>query len=201
MQHLNDFELEVVGEVVENAVGKSVKAMESMLKIRIKPDHMEYGNGPLRKIGDLDTLGRFKVHLVKMALIGDVKGAFYFAINSHEVDLINRVCLPQGFLSDTRSAHKEMSHGFMTEIENMIASLSIDELSNSLGVELLSAVPKVKIMQGSEVNRYLIEENFINKTAFHVKVVLAGVAVNIAPYFLWMLDENFIEKVKLNTVS
>lgn len=174
--------------------------MEKMLRIRVVADHIEFGNGPLDAISEFDFLGRFKVHLVKVNFKGEIKGAFYFIINSSEVDLINEVS-PSGFISDSRSENKMMKHGFMSEIENIIAALSLDEISKFLGVQLRSEVPDVQIMKGGEVNLYLENENQLINTAFHVKCVLSGVAVNISPFFIWMLDQNFIKKLKLNIVS
>lgn len=176
--------------------------MEKMLKIRIKSRLLDFGLGRLRPISGFDELGRFKVHLVKVQLKGEVGGAFYFVINAHEVDLINQVCVPEGMrVSGTVSENKLMKHGFMSEIENMIAALSIGEISEFLGVQLLSEVPKVMILQGDEVNEFLQSENFNAKTAFYVKSELTGVVVNISPFFLWMLDESFLEKLRLNIVS
>ncbi|MDW3191338.1 MAG: hypothetical protein R8G66_03210 [Cytophagales bacterium] len=202
MRALNQEEAELLEELVESALMKSADAMEKMLKIRIKSNLLDFGLGRLRSISGFDELGRFKVHLVKVQLKGEVGGAFYFVINAHEVDLINQVCVPEGMrVSGTVSENKLMKHGFMSEIENMIAALSIGEISEFLGVQLLSEVPEVMILQGDEVNEFLLNENFNTKTAFYVKSELTGVVVNISPFFLWMLDDSFLQKLRLNIVT
>jgi hypothetical protein len=38
-------------------------------------------------------------------------------------------------------------------------------------------------------------------TAFYVQSMLAGQVVNISPFFIWLLDEKFIEKLRLNIVT
>lgn len=200
-EELTPFELEIIQDLIQEAISKAVRSMELMLKIRVKAEHVDYGRGRLEHIPEFDALGRFKVHLVKVAFKGDIKGNFYFIINGHEVDLINQVCLPEKISSDVRSENKMMMHGFMSEIENMIAAQSIREISEFLGVQLMGEVPEVNIMQGSQVNEYLEQENELNKTAFYVRSVLAGVVVNISPYFIWMLDKSFIDKLKDNIVS
>ena len=43
-----------------------------------------------------------------------------------------------------------MKHDFMTEIENLIASMSITEISEFLGVPLNMEVPQIRIMKGEE---------------------------------------------------
>lgn len=193
-------EVEVIQELVDVAIAKAVRSMELMLKIRVKAEHVRFGRGPLDHIAEFDSLGRFKVHMVKVAFKGDLKGSFYFIINGHEVDLINQVCLPEKIALDSRSESKLMSHGFMSEIENMIAAQSINEISEFLGVQLLGEVPEVNIMHGSKVNEYLEQENEWNKTAFFVRSVLSGVVVNVSPYFVWMLDQSFLDKLRQNIV-
>lgn len=195
----SDEQFEIVSELVHGALDKAVQSMEKMLKIRIAANHVIFKLGALDNISELDQLGRFKAHLVKLVFSGEIRGSFYFVILDHEVDLINAVCLPDQFKSDKRTENKLMKHGFMSEIENVIAALSIKEISEALGVQLELKVPQIQILPGIEINKYLAKECKIHKTAFHVKSVLEGQAVNIAPFFIWMMDENFINVLKLNT--
>ena len=139
--------------------------------------------------------------MVKVALRGEIGGAFYFLINGHEVELINSTSMSKRISPSTNAKNRQLKHGFMTEIENMIAALSITEISEFLGVELLGGVPDITVMEGELINDYLEDEMFANKTSFHVTSLLSGVAVNISPYFIWMLDENFSRTLKLNIVS
>jgi len=198
---LSSIHHDIISELVENSLNKASGAMETMLKIRMRKHDISFGEGKLAPIPEFDQLGRFKVHVVRVRLKGEIGGAFYFLINAHEVDLINQVCLPEGMNAATLSENKMMKHGFMSEIENMIASLSIGEISDFLGVQLLSDVPEVQIMQGDKVNAYLRSENASNRTAFYVRTNLSGVVVNISPYFIWMLDDQFAKTLKLNIVS
>ncbi len=190
---------EVAADLVEDVLAKAVLSMEHMLKIRVKSEHVEFGEGFLKGIPEFDTLGRFKVHVVKVKIRGDINGALYFAINSHEVDLINQVCLPKGWNEGNRVESKMMQHGFMSEIENVIAAQAVERISEFLGVQILGGVPDIQIIQGNQVNAYFYDENLQMKTAFHVVSVLHGVAVNITPHFIWMLDEEFVRILKLNS--
>lgn len=201
MDQLSRSHHEVIEELVQNALKKASEAMEAMLKIRMKPQDSTHGFGRSERIPEFDQLGRFKVHAVRVRIKGEIGGAFYFLINSHEVDLINQVCLPETMNASTLSEDKMMKRGFMSEIENMIASLSIGEICDSLGVQLLLEVPEVQILYGEHINKYLDNENLLNRTAFHVQTNLSGVVVNISPYFIWMLDQRFIETLRLNIVT
>lgn len=198
---LNTTQYEILREMIDDTLGKAADAMEKMLRIRVKARDMDVGNGRFPNFDDFDMLGRFKVHLVKVEFGNEIRGAFYFIIKGHEVDLINSVCLPESVNNVKTGESKLMKHDFMLEIENMIASLSITEISDFLGVQLLGEVPVVKVMQGDQVNEYLKLEAEKNKASVHVKSVLAGVNVDVAPYFLWTLDHSFIDKLRLNVVG
>lgn len=198
---LSDIHYEIIEDMIRESLQKAAESMEQMLKIRVNSNLTYWGEGELKRIKEFDELGRFKVNLMKVAFRGEINGAFYFVINTHEMDLINKVCLPDD-VNQTRSSHtKAMKHDFMAEIENLIANMSIAALSEFLGVEVIGEVPIVRIMKGELVNAYLENENELNQTRFFVKSTLKGVVVNIAPHFLWMIDENFIRITKLNTVS
>ena len=198
---LSPDELELVKELVYESLEKAGQSMAQMLRIRIKPELLDFGNGFAGALTEFDQLGRFKVHVVKVRFQGEITGAFYFIINDHEVDLINRVCLPAEFTSGRRMENKQMKHGFMMEIENLIAALSLKEISEFLGVQSIGGVPDVQVLKGDQINDYLYRENMHYNTAFFVQSTLASRAVEIAPYFIWMLDEKFIEKLRLNIVS
>lgn len=199
--NLSEIHLEIIEEMILESLSKAAESMGQMLKIRVSPELIQYGEGVLKPLHEFDDLGRFKVNLMKVAFRGEINGAFYFVINSHEMDLINQVCLPEDITHSRSSHHKLMRNDFMSEIENLIANMSIAALSDFLGVEVIGEVPIVRNMKGELVNSYLENENEQNQTGFFVKSTLNGSVVNISPHFLWMIDDNFVRITKLNTVA
>ncbi|WP_462250094.1 hypothetical protein [Ekhidna sp.] len=199
--NLSQVHLQIIEQMITESLSKAAESMAQMLKIRVNPDLIQFGEGQLHAIREFDDLGRFKVNLMKVAFNGEINGAFYFVINNHEMDLINSVCLPDDITSSRNSHTKMMKHDFMSEIENLIANMSIAALSEFLGVQVIGEVPIVRNMKGELVNAYLENENELNKTNFFVNSTLNGAVVNIAPHFLWMIDDNFIRITKLNTVA
>ncbi len=199
--NLSELHLEIIEEMISESLNKAAQSMEQMLKIRVEPKLVQFGEGQLHGIKEFDDLGRFKVNLMKVAFHGEINGAFYFVINNHEMDLINSVCLPDDITGSRNSHTKMMKHDFMSEIENLIANMSIAALSDFLGVQVIGEVPIVRNMKGELVNSYLENENEQNHTGFFVNSNLNGTMVNITPHFLWMIDDNFIRITKLNTVA
>jgi hypothetical protein len=201
-EKLSSTQLVIIKELVDDALRKAVDSMERMLKIPLKIDYTDYGNGPLMRIPEFDNLGRFKVHIIKAVFKGDVNGGIYLAINGHEVDQLTRACLPAKLHSENSSASKMMKLGFIVEIENMIAAQVVSEIADFLGVELISDVPTVDVIKGSSVNDYFKNENEILQTSFHVKTVMASkISVDISPFFIWMLDQRFVSNLRLNIVT
>ena len=193
--------MEIVEDIILESLDKAAVSMEKMLKIRIRPKIMGFGLGPIGRIPELDELGRFKVNLMRVAFRGEINGALYFVINNHEMDLINRVNLPESVVSKRNTQTKMMKHDFMSEIENMIANQSIVAISDLLGVQMIPEVPVIRNMRGDLVNDYLENENEQINTQFYVRSMLSGVVVNISPYFLWLIDKNFMRISKLNIVT
>lgn len=200
-EKLNQNQIGIIRKMLVETLEQAAISMGNMLRIRMNVELLGFGDGVFDSISEFDSLGRFRVHVVKVALKGEIGGAFYFLINGHEVDLINSTSMSKNISASTHSQDRQLKHGFMMEIENMIAALSITEISDFLGVELLGGVPEITIMKGELINNYLIDEMVANKAVFHVTSLLSGVAVNISPYFIWMLDENFGRTLKLNIVS
>lgn len=193
--------MEIVEDMITESLEKAANSMEQMLRIRVKPKITGLGPGPINRILEFDELGRFKVNLMKVAFNGEINGALYFVINNHEMELINQVCLPESVNATRTSQTKMMKHDFMSEIENMIANQSIAALSEFLGVQVIGEVPIIRNMRGDLINDYLSNENEQIDTQFFVKSTLKGMVVNIAPHFIWLIDENFMRISRLNIVS
>ena len=201
MDQLSNTQQEIIGEFVDLAITKSLFSMQGMLNIQLRKDYARFGVGIIRTIPEFESLGRFKVHIIKVNLKGELGGALYFVINAYEVGIINKACLPEDVTSTLNHANKEMKNGFILEIENIIAASSVTEIADLLGVELLGAVPEVKILKGNEVNEYLRNESLKYHSSFNMEAVLKGIDLNISPYVIWMLDKRFMKKLKENVVE
>ncbi|MEM6642566.1 MAG: hypothetical protein AAF616_06275 [Bacteroidota bacterium] len=200
-EDFSSLHFEIIEDMILESLGKAASSMEQMLKIRVKPKLTGFGAGPIKDIKEFNELGRFKVNLMRVAFKGDINGALYFIINGHEMDLINKVVLPNDVNLKRTSERRMIKHDFMSEIENLIANQSIAALSEFLGVEVLPDVPVIKNIRGDLVNGYLQNENERIETDFYAKSLLTGVVVNISPYFIWLFDENFMRLVRLNIVT
>ena len=99
------------------------------------------------------------------------------------------------------------------DIEMKHTNFEAEILGNQIIIELPDNITAGRFEIGNLNNIYnfntdqkqgyivLENENEQNQTGFFVRSTLNGVVVNIAPHFLWMIDENFVRITKLNTVA
>ncbi|MGB3464517.1 MAG: hypothetical protein WBA74_04575, partial [Cyclobacteriaceae bacterium] len=74
MQQLNNIQQEIITEFVDIALSKSLASMQQMLNVNLRKDYARFGIGAMRDIHEIDSLGRFKVHLIKVKLNGELGG-------------------------------------------------------------------------------------------------------------------------------
>ena len=56
-------------------------------------------------------------------------------------------------------------------------------------------------MKGGDINDYLAKESDSYKGEFFMEAVLNGLELDISPYLIWILDSEFINKLKENVVE
>ncbi|MGB3467744.1 MAG: hypothetical protein WBA74_20830, partial [Cyclobacteriaceae bacterium] len=113
----------------------------------------------------------------------------------------NKACLPEDVTSSINHANKEMKNGFILEIENILAARAVMEIADFLGVDILGGVPEVSIMKGHEVNDFLKKESQVYEDGFYMEAMLKGLDLDISPYVIWMIDKNFVRKLRENIVE
>ena len=77
MDQLSNTQQEIIGEFVDLAITKSLFSMQGMLNIQLRKDYARFGIGINRTIPEFESLGRFKVHIIKVNLKGELGGALY----------------------------------------------------------------------------------------------------------------------------
>ena len=78
---LNDTQLAIIREMLVETLEHAAESMGNMLRVRMKVELLGFGEGVFNPITEFDSLGKFRVHVVKVALKGEIGGAFYFLIN------------------------------------------------------------------------------------------------------------------------
>lgn len=153
----------------------------------------------LDKIGDVPqycTKSDGKIHLLKTELVGDLKGFCHLIFSENEVRTIQSVGLPEEVLINNNPETRLMKLEFLTEIDNMVAGAVVTQLANFLDLEIYGNVPSLHVMQADEVNKYIQAESVVYDSKVEFRAVFNIPGIDVQPEFVWLLQENFIDKMK-----
>ncbi|MEL6558228.1 MAG: hypothetical protein AAFQ94_08595 [Bacteroidota bacterium] len=195
LNNLKENEIQVATKLINGGLSMAKTSMEQILQSPItiqKIDYSKNSEAPHR----YENPSNSNVHLLKTGLMGDLKGSCYLIFTAEEVEKINKACLPEAVLKDDSDQAKMMKMGFLTEIDNMVAAAVITEFANFLGLELFGMVPSLHVVKSLEVNNYLSEESEQFDTVIHFKAVFHGQELDITPHFVWMVQKEFMNKIK-----
>lgn len=195
LNNLKDNEIQVATKLINGGLSMAKTSMEQILQSPITIQKIDYGKDSAEP-HRYENVSGSNVHLLKTGLMGDLKGSCYLIFTAEEVEKINKACLPETVLKDDSDQAKMMKMGFLTEIDNMVAAAVITEFANFLGLELYGMVPSLHIVNSLEVNDYLESESEQFDTVIHFKAVFHGKELDITPHFVWMVQKEFMNKIK-----
>jgi len=196
LNNLGENEIEVATKLINGGLSMAKTSMELILQSPIAIEKVDYGDEAQGLGNKYNLPGDHNVSLLKTELMGDLKGSCHLIFTSDEVDKINKACLPQKVLADDSEQAKMMKLGFLTEIDNMVAAAVITEFANFLGLDLYGQVPSLHVVKSSEVNDYLGKESEVFDTVIHFKAIFNGSELEITPHFVWMVQDEFMKKIK-----
>ncbi|MEQ8471623.1 MAG: hypothetical protein RIC35_10570 [Marinoscillum sp.] len=196
LDKLNENELEVASKLVFDGLSMAKKSMEQILQSPISMEKVDYSHGknvPLPKYQPNDDQS---VHVIKTNLIGELKGTSHLIFSEDEVAKVFSACLPASIIESDSAESKMMKMGFLTEMDNMMAAAVITEFSNFLGLEIYGHVPSLEVVKASEVNNYLAKQSGEFDAIIHFKAIFKGKELDISPDFVWIFQEEFVDKIK-----
>ncbi len=196
LNNLGENEIEVATKLINGGLSMAKTSMEQILQSPINIEKVDYGNDAQGIGSKYNMLDGSSVSLLKTELMGDLKGSCHLIFTADEVDKINRACLPEKVLADDSEQAKMMKMGFLTEIDNMVAAAVITEFANFLGLDLYGQVPSLHVVKPEDVNDYLGKESKVFDTVIHFKAIFSGSELGIAPHFVWMVQDEFMNKIK-----
>ncbi|MCP4458547.1 MAG: hypothetical protein GY816_11070 [Cytophagales bacterium] len=195
MEHLNESELKIATKLIFDGLSMAKSSMEQILQSPITIEKIDYDNaneGAQRLYSD----DAGSVHLIKTELMGDLKGTSHLIFSETEVNKLYKACLPEKVIFDDSNESTIMKLGFLSEIDNMVAAAVITEFSNFLGIEIYGQVPTLKVLEASEVNKYLEEDSREYDSVVHFKAVFEGKELDVSPDFIWSFQNKFVDKIK-----
>ena len=195
LDKLNENELEVASKLVFDGMSMAKKSMEMILQSPITMEKIDWSNDdvPLPKYKDS---GDQSVHVIRTNLIGELKGTSHLIFSEDEVSKVLNACLPGNIVNSDTPESKMMKMGFLTEMDNMMAAAVITEFSNFLGLEIYGHVPSLEVVKGSDLNSFIDKEVGEFDAVVHFKANFDGKELDISPDFIWIFQEEFVDKIK-----
>ncbi len=192
--NLSKFELEAATNLISGGLTMAKTSMEQILQSPINLKKIDYVLN--KDDAPLYFSKKGKMHLIKTELKGQLTGSCFLIFSEGEVNKINEACLPKEILTGDTEEVELMKMAFLKEIDNMVAAAVVTEFSNILNLELFGDVPYAYLLEESEVSEYLAAESKIFKSIIHFKANFHGEELDIAPDFIWMFSDQFVDKIK-----
>ncbi|MEM9895709.1 MAG: hypothetical protein AAF789_05020 [Bacteroidota bacterium] len=194
ISELNDSEMKVATKLIFDGLSMAKATMEQILQSPISIDQIDYKSPELALEKYNQSLQQ--VHLIRTDLMGELKGTSHLIFSEEEVEKMYKACLPDKVVNDDSKEASIMKLGFLTEIDNMVSAAVITQFSNFLGVEIYGMVPTLKVMKANELNNYIESESSDLESMIHFKAIFNGKELDISPDFIWIFNNEFIDKIK-----
>lgn len=195
LKSLEAKEMEVATKLIFDGLSMAKASMEMILQSPITLKKISYGE----TVGDkpvIDYSDHKSVQVIKTELIGELKGTSHLIFSEEDVARVCEACLPPMVLESDSAQNQMMKTGFLTEIDNMVAAAVITEFSNFLGVDIYGQVPTLQIMKAEAVNTYLENEATEFDSIVHFKALFHGDELNISPDFVWIFQNDLVDRIK-----
>ncbi|MEO9801676.1 MAG: hypothetical protein ABJF04_00445 [Reichenbachiella sp.] len=196
--NLTDKEIDATNKLLQFGLSKAAKAFQGILGTEASLKSID---SELTRISDVPqycTKMDSKTHLLKTELVGDLKGFCHLIFTENEVQKVQNAGLPEEVLLNNNPETRLMKLEFLTEIDNMVAGSVITQLANFLDLEVYGNVPSLHVMQANEVNKYIQAESVVYNSKVEFRATFSVPHLGVSPEFVWLLQENFIDKVKAN---
>jgi chemotaxis protein CheY-P-specific phosphatase CheC len=196
MENFNENELQVASKLIFDGLSMAKSSMEQILQSPITIQEIQYGEKPNPASDSFYSGPVEKVHLIKTDLIGEIKGVSYLIFSETEVRKICKACLPPNILENDTPEGQMMILGFLSEIDNMVSAAVITEFSNFLGLDIYGGVPSMEVMESVLVDETLKKRSTGLDSIIHFKAIFHGKELDIAPDFVWILQNEFVDRIK-----
>lgn len=195
LSNLKENEMAAATDLINGGLSMAKTCMEQILQSPMDLKKIDFGTEN-QKVPMFSSKSGQRLHLIKTEMKGQLSGSCFLIFSEDEVTKIYKACLPEEFITDNSEESQDMRMAFLTEMDNMVAAAVVTEFSNILDLELFGDVPSACILDAEEVDEYLASESAVFETIVHFKANFHGVELDIAPDFIWMFSDQFVDKIK-----
>lgn len=193
---LNKLELNTTKSIISIGLTKSADSLSFFIKekVKISVTDIEIRSNNQNSISKKTLANNY--YLLTTEIKGEIAGKAYLIFDKLEVEKIVTGNLPQSVMNNPLQK-AEMVMEFLLEIDNIITASVITQFSNILGAKMYGDVPKLNILEGNILHEYLQNNNLTQSKTIYINSRFIAEKMDIAPEFIWLLEDNFFQSVKM----
>ena len=196
VEKFSETEMKIATDLINKGLERAAVSLKMILNSAIEITNIDFDIEVLDNEPQYSSKKDNEVHVLRTELAGDLKGICHLIYASEEIHKIYSKCLPESVLSANSPDSEMMKLELLKEIDNIMAASVITEFANSLDVGIYGKVPSLHIMEAVEVNKYIQEESESLSPLIHFSSVFHTDDIDIKSDFVWLLEEDFIQKIK-----
>ena len=195
-EELNEKEFEIATKLIDLGLSKAAGALESILRSPISIKALDFSISNNTDTSSYITKNNDNVHLLKTVLIGDLKGICHLIFSQEEVSKVYSACLPESIVQSNSEQNDMMKKEFLTEIDNIVSAAAITQFANFLELNVYGGIPALHVMNSDSAKEYIHTESGDLGYIIKFKAHFHASELDIYPDFIWLLDNDFIKKIK-----
>lgn len=196
IEKFTEQEMAVAVDMINRGLDRAAVSLKMILNSAIEVTNIDFDIAVLNDEPQYSSKKDDKIHILRTELAGDLRGICHLIFTSDEVSKIYMKCLPEKVVDSEDSDAQVMRLELLKEIDNIMAASVITEFANSLDVGIYGKVPSLHVMEAGEVNKYIHAESVTLSPLIQFSSVFHTDDIDIKSDFIWLLEEEFIQKIK-----
>ncbi len=196
IEKFTEKEMDVAVEMINRGLDRAAVSLKMILNSSIEVTNVDFDITVLDDETQYSNKKDDRIHILRTELAGELRGICHLIFTSEEVDKIHKKCLPERYVNSDSEDAQVMRLELLKEIDNIMAASVITEFANSLDVGIYGNVPSLHIMEANEVNKYIHAESVTLSPLIQFSSVFHTGEIDIKSDFIWLLEEEFIKKIK-----
>lgn len=188
----------VAQSVINKGLQNASKALSLLIKEDIRASYIEAEDISIGKSSSLilNTIPNSTLYLLTTEVMGELKGSCCLVFTEQEAAILRETMLPPS-IAPSSTIYEEMKDAILLEADNIIAAAVITEFANLLNKKMYGNVPHLSILSNEGFKSFIHKTYSNNKSyVINFKTFFSGAQKSFKPFFLWFLEESFIESIK-----
>ena len=194
MKEITTIEQDVAKEVINIGLCHAADSLSFFTRERVLIQSVNFS---VRKIQDFEmskTLEDIN-YMLSSEIRGEMSGYCALIFSQSEVENLYKIALPESILNNPVKL-KDMGKAILLEAKNILTASVVTQFSDLLGYKMHGYIPDLEVLEQSQVEPYILNTLTKYNHVLHFRANFLSDSQNIAPEFVWALDEKFMYGVQ-----